>query len=280
MGMKFEAGQTVYSETGEQAEYVAQAGDGHVVRPIVEACGYDGEDSYEHVCEPTMWRNVFAEPPVSKFSAELKSLHAQIEQARTLRREQDNEDHQRQRERAAAFKQFAELDNLQAFIEGKITHYVEHHSYAPPKIVSVEQAKAEGSGDWRYNLRLLTLNANLRDGKVSWTTNTRSDGGGNEHSVTPCTSLEQANELAKKSIVRHFAHDSRDARGDWIIAAEQCGVAVPEEYRRKVAAAKLNQLESSGEYNRRQAIAYAESVRKADEEIAELRAYLNPTGAA
>jgi hypothetical protein len=283
MEAKFEAGQAVYSEHGEQAEYVAKAGDGHIVRPIVEAYSHDGEDGpYDHVCDPTMWRHVFPQPPVAKYSADLKALHEQIAAAKAERQQIESEDWQRQRERAAKLKKFALLDNVEAFLDGKISHYVLRDScYSPPTIISVAEARAKESGSWRESLRLLTLGGNLRNGEVAWTLNQYSDGSGGASCVTPCTSYEQATDVLRQEIVKHFADTSpnRTARQGWIDAADKLGIAAPEAYRRSVAQSRIQQIESNMSYVRKHAQDYAESVRKADEELAQLRAYVNPTPA-
>lgn len=285
MESKFEAGQPVYNEHGEQAEYVANAGDGHIVRPVVEAYGYDGESGpYDHVCDPTMWRHVFAQPPVAKYSADLKSLHEQIAQAKATKTEQEREDRQRERERAEKFKRFAVLDNVEAFVDGKITHYVlRDSSYSPPTIISVAEAKLKESSNWRENIRLLTLGGNLRNGEITWILNQYSDGSGSGSAVVPCTSYEQATDTLRQAVVKHFADTSsnRSPNQNWIDAAEKLGVAVSEAYSRAVAQSRIQSIEQNMGYSRKQAKEYAESVQKADAELAALRAYLaTPTGAA
>lgn len=283
MGKKIEAGQTVYSEMGERAEYVTASGDGHIVRPIIDA--YDDEygDAYDHVCDPVVWRHVFAQEPVAKFSDELKALHEKIAAAKAERTKLENEDYQRQRERAEKLKRFAILDNLELFIDGKITHYVTRDSYTPPQIIPVQLALTGDSDRHRGVLRLLTLGGCLKTGAINWQLNHYSDGSGSSTGVIPCTSLEQAEALLKDEVVKHFAktHHQHNERQEWIDAAEKHGVEVPEAYRRTVAAKKLEQLEQSGRYTRQQAQQYAEAVEKMDAELVTLREYLaTPAGAA
>jgi len=282
MSKKFEAGQEVYSEQGERAEYVTASGDGHIVRPLME--GYDDNgEAYDHVCGPILWRHVFHEEPVAKFSEELKALHKQIAAAKAERAQIEGEDLRRQRERAEKLKRFAILDNLEAFVDGKITHYVTNENYTPPKIIDVKQALTADSDRHRGVLRLLTLGGCLKTGGINWQLNQYSDGSGNATGVIPCTSLEQAEAILKQEVEKHFAktHHSHNERQEWIDAADRIGVKVPEAYRRTVAAKKLEQLEQNGRYTRQQAQQYAESVAKMDAELAQLRAYLEtPLGAA
>jgi hypothetical protein len=284
MSKKFEAGQTVYSEQGERAEYVTASGDGHIVRPIVEDCGYDGDSGpYDHVCDPVIWRHVFHQEPVAKFSDELKVLHEKIAAARAERSQMQAEEYALQRARAEKLKRFAVLDSLEAFIDGKITHYVTRETYTPPQIIAVEQALTGDSDRHRGVLRLLTLGGCLKTGGINWQLNQYSDGSGSATGVIPCTSLEQAQEIVKQEAVKHFAGSRRQdsERQEWIDAAEKLGVDVPDAYRRTVAAVKLRQLEENGHYTRRQAEQYNESVARMDAELVALRDYLaTPAGAA
>lgn len=282
MSKKFEAGQTVYSEHGERAEYVTASGDGHIVRPVVES--YDDEygEAYEHVCDPAVWRHVFAQEPVAKFSEELKALHEQIAAAKAERDRMQSEDYQRQRERAEKLKRFAILDNLEAFLDGKITHYVQREYAAPPKIIAVADALSSESGNWRKELRLLTLGGVLVNGDVKWTLNQYSDGSGSAGAVTPCTSYEQAVEVVKAAVVQHFkgGRPDHEKRQDWIDAADKLSIPVPEMYRRAVVKNRIATIEQNSGYMRKQAKDYAESVAKTDAELAQLRTYLEaPAGA-
>lgn len=283
MSKGFEVGQAVYSERGERAEYVTASGDGHIVRPIIEDY-YDGDDgSYEHVCDPVIWRHVFHQEPVAKFSDELKALHAEIAAAKAERDQLQREDFQRQRERAEKLKRFAVLDNLEDFIDGKITHYVTRDVYTPPKIISIEQALTGDSDRHRGVLRLLTLGGCLKTGGISWQLNHYSDGSGSTTGVIPCTSHEQAVEILKQEVTKHFAkpHHQNSEREEWIAAAEGLGMSAPDAYRRAVAVKKLQQLEQNGTWVRQQANQHAEVVAKLDAELAALRDYLStPVGAA
>lgn len=276
--LKFETGQTVYDEHGAAAHYVAADADGHIVRPLIEVDGWDDEPGYEDVGSPVLWRNVYPVAPVEKFSEELKVLHEQIAAAKKSLSDAEEESRRRGRERAEKFKRFSILDQLEDFIDGKITHYVTTDTYDPPEIIPVEKALC-GGDRYRKELRLLTLGGDLNDKGIRWKLGQYSDASGGSSGVIPATSLEQAQENVKVSVARHFA-DFRSqisqgrARESWIGAAEQFGFAVPEEYRLAVAKSRLQQLISNTEYNRRQADSYAELVAKSDAEIAKLQAYL------
>ncbi len=281
MSKEFKQGQTVYSELGQAAEYVAKIPDGHIVRPEVEA--YDGDEEYTHLCDPVTWRTVFLKVPTDKYSEELKALHKQIEEARETRRKEDAADRARAQERAAKLKRFAVLDCVEAFIDGRITHYVTTETYGPPEIIPIAEAITnESSGRYRHALRLLTLGGEIREGKVSWVLNQYSDGSGSGKGVQPCTSLEEAEAIVKKAIAINFAKHQPDIRQSWIDAAEKLSVPVPESYMMAARKERLAQLvrDGSNNYTRRQAREYAEAVAKMDQEIAELQAALGLNGEA
>jgi hypothetical protein len=283
MESKFEAGHTVYSEKGERAEYVTASGDGHIVRPMVESYDDESGESYDHVCDPAVWRHVFHQEPVAKFSDQLKGLHEQIAAAKGERDQLQREDYQRQRERAEKLKRFAILDNVEAFIDGKITHYVQREYSAPPCIIDVAEAVSSENSNYRKDLRLLTLGGSLVNGDLKWVLNRYSDGSGNASTVVPCTSYDQAAELVKTAVIQHFAGSRPDheKRQDWIDSADKLGVSVPEEYRRAVVRHRILSIEQNSGYMRKQAQDYADSVAKTDAELAALRAYLEaPAGAA
>lgn len=283
MSKKFEAGQEVYSERGERAEYVTASGDGHIVRPIVES--YDDEygEAYDHVCDPVVWRHAFPQEPVAKFSAELKALHEKIASAKAERTKMESEDWQRQRDRAEKLKRFSILNNLELFIDGKITHYVDDSSsYSPPEIIAIADAKSSDSDRYRKTLRLLTLGGSIKDGNIYWELSQYSDGSGSGRGVKLCTSYEQAVEIVKTAVIKHFASGNlTEVRESWLEAADQFGITVSDAYRRAIAQQKIKNLERNIGWQRQQAESYAKTFHDSEAELAQLRAYLEtPEGSA
>lgn len=279
MKQEFKQGETVYSETGQAAEYVAKIPEGHIVRPEVEA--YDGDEEYTHLCAPETWSHVFSQPPTEKYSAELKALHDKIAEARAIRKKEDAEDRERIKIRAEVFKKFDALQGIEDFIAGRITHYVERESYAPPKIIAVKDAIYKEDSGWRTKLRLVTLGGELRNGEISWEISRYSDCSGAQYGVQPCTSLEQAEAIVRTAIQNHFAHSNPDARQAWIDGADKYGIAVPHEYRVKIAKSRLEQLTTphNMSWARAQAASYTKQADDNDAEIARLRAIIAENGA-
>lgn len=280
MEQKFKAGSEVFSEDGQAAEYVARIPEGHIVRPMVEA--YCGDEEYTHAGDPVTWRAVFKQPPVAKYSEELKSLHVEIATARAALDKVRDDERADERQRAAKLKKTGILKGIEDFIDGKITHYVDHKSpYSPPEIIAVADAISAGdNGKYRQSLRLLTLGGDLRDGKLTWILNQYSDGSGNSgRHVTPCKSLEEAEAIVKKAIIAHFANSSSQYRSaSWVDAADKLGIAVPPAYRKELAEKRLHDLTNShnANYARNQVVVYQKQIDDNATEIAKLQAFLAP----
>jgi hypothetical protein len=277
---KFKAGSEVFSEDGQAAEYVARIPEGHVVRPMVEA--YYGDEEYTHAGDPVTWRAVFKQPPVAKYSEELKALHVEIAAARKALNESREVERAEERQRAAKFKKTGILKGIEDFIDGKITHYVDHESpYSPPSIIAVADAISGGDNSrYRQSLRLLTLGGDLRDGKLTWILNQYSDGSGNSgRNVTPCKTLEEAEAIVKKAVIAHLANSSAQYRSSsWIDAADNLAIAVPHAYRKELAEKRLHDLTNShnANYARNQVISYQKQVDDIAAEITKLQEFLSP----
>lgn len=277
MDIKFKQGSTVYSEVGQAAEYVAKIPEGHIVRPEVEA--YDGDEEYTHLCDPVTWRAVFKSPPTEKYSAELNELHKQLAATQAELQRTRALEHQQQREQAAKFKKTGILKNVEDFLDGKITHYVQTECYGPPQIVAVADAVARGeNSSYRQSLRLLTLGGSLSQGKLSWVLGEYADGSGSGKGVDICRSLEEAEAIVKKALEAHFSgkNTSQHKSASWVSAADKLGVTVPDEYRVTLAKARLHDLENGHNFNyaKKQVVEYQKQADAVDKEIAELRVFL------
>jgi hypothetical protein len=280
MNQKFKAGSEVFSEDGQAAEYVARIPEGHIVRPMVEA--YYGDEEYTHTGDPVTWRAVFKQPPVAKYSEELKALHVEIAAARKALDESRDAERAEERQRAAKFKKVGILKGIEDFIDGKITHYIDIDSpYSAPTIIAVADAISGGDNNkYRKALRLLTLGGDLRDGKITWILNQYSDGSDNSgRCVTPCKSLEEAETVVKKAVIAHLANSSSQYRSaSWVDAADKMTISVPHAYRKELAEKRLNDLTSghNANYARNQVAAYQKQIDDTAAEIAKLQAFLAP----
>lgn len=181
------------------------------------------EDNVEVVNRP-----LYDRAPREKKDAALIDLNAKIAAARaelskltTTIRTAETEG----KARLAKLAQYDQLKRLEDFLDGKITHYV-CAAHEPPKILPIEQAKAEQRS---RDLRLLCLFGTTR----------YSDGSGGNEYVFPCCGIDEAKETAGKIFADHFAGKSVDGdktfpRRDWLEAADKAGIYVPDEYRAAV----------------------------------------------
>lgn len=230
----FAYGDTVYSTDGQMAQYVAEAEDGHIVRPWIEHQDVDGAP-YDYLVAPVLWNHVFTEPPVSKFNEELKSINEQIEKARADLRAAQDEHRQflaSARDRSAERSKIDALRNLDDFLDGKITHYAVFEEYsADPKIITLQEAV---SSENRYDkkLRLLCLYGDNKTREIYWHLDHYSSGASSSSSanVYPARSEEEARELVRKKIAEIIANEAKCPTYQalkYVTWAEKWGVPVP-----------------------------------------------------
>lgn len=212
---------------------------------------FDGE--LRIVQESTLHTN----PPRQKINNQIVELQATLEDLRQqiLARKRDLQDFENgYDDRMARLKQHESLRRLDDFIAGQITHYVEI-SYGPPTIVSFEDAKTDDATDKRDKLKLLTLFGRT-NGNLEWGLNRYSDGSGPDATVFPCTSYDEAVEVAGKLFAEHaekaLAPDNRTyPRRDWVEQASEYGITMTPDY--------LRQLQEQGDTAKTERIAELES---------------------
>lgn len=206
MRKQFKQGDTVYSDHGQLAEYVAQIAEGHIVRPIVEAYSGDGETSFEHTCEPITWIHVFEEPPVAKYSEDLSALHKKIDVARADLRSiqstisEHNRDHSEILTRLSKYEQ---LRYITDFLDGKITHYAFVGDWKT-EIIPIEKATSDVE---RYRPRLLALYGDVKGRGVEWLLHRYSDSSGQmpqEGMWFPARSEEEAKDIVRNHITKRL----------------------------------------------------------------------------
>ncbi len=199
-------GATVYSRLGEKAEYVtALPKGGHAVRPkiVLQYQGDEVDESFDGLAE---WHEVFTSPPKGKLDEEIAALNAQVEKLRAevaiARGEHTALDREikARKDRITAHEKLALLDD---YLAGRITHFVSremHYGGSTDTYRSIQIspfADAIKSED-RWNpkdLKCLILFGDSK-GDLAWKLSTYSSGS-NSYEVTPCTSLEQAQTVAR-----------------------------------------------------------------------------------
>lgn len=245
------AGDEVYDIHGRAASYITNSAHGHVVEAI-----YETDDDGPSYGKPEVWKEVFRSPPTAKLHGEIAELEARLSatraelyQVQEQRRTEDRE----YAARAAARKQFAQLQKLDDYIAGKITHFVVVADYSEQ--LSIEEFESFIKSDenrYERKLRLLSLYGDSK-GNLSWHVDRYSDGSSssNHGFYWPATSYEEALQKANEWLCGRYeevrkAEPGRRGRAlTYAASAEKLGLAVPDDIAAWVAEMKEAQRESN-----------------------------------
>lgn len=260
MDKNIKPGAEVYSTDGSMGRYVGPVAYGHAVEPLFDR----DDDEPPHYGNVQSWSHVYLKPPTETLHAECSELQetitrrrVEVEAIRVERQALDADMKERQK-RLAAHKQ---LDRLDDFITGKITHLVIDDSIYGIQIKPINEALAttDGASGWHatQKMRLLTLYGGS-NGDLSWGLSKYSDGSDihNQAHVYPCTSYEAAVGMATALIGVQFDACRKIPDRPWqfatyIKAAQAIGMPVPEDlaqtlaaYTRKTAADALEKAQA------------------------------------
>lgn len=211
-----------YLENGEQVEVVSQIDvGGFVVRGIFES-----EDDAPHTGQPFYVAKVFDAPPTAKLEARVSDLDRRISEkeqrlaeirSEIVALESHNKDF------INRCSKIAELKDLQAYLDGRITHYVVC-SYSPA-IVKFSETKSEYANNGE--LRLLSLFGDSK-GHLTWRLNQYRDGSGSSTDVYPCLSEEEAKEKLRDYLVSNFEGQlGYNGSKYFLEAAQKFGIELP-----------------------------------------------------
>jgi hypothetical protein len=230
-----EAGDEVFDINGQSASYLAKSADGHVVQPI-----YEHEDHEEpQYGSPKVWREVFRTAPTEKVHGEIAALQnrlaiyqADLDAVRKMRADEDREYTQR----VASRKQFAQLQKLDDYIAGKITHFVVQRSYSDSVSIETFDSFIKSTEDrYERKLRLLSLYGDSK-GNLSWNVDRYSDGSGNDSGYYwPATSYEEAMQKAAEWLDARYAEwrkatdHNRNKSAVYAACAIKLGLVVPDD---------------------------------------------------
>jgi len=185
---------------------------------------------------------LFDEPPVAARHTELAAMEERLQKAKQSLTEIHRQIETLQTENKARLEKLAcyqGLEHLEAFLDGKITHFVIDR-YGPPKILPKDKA-LEVDDEWgrrQRDLKLLTLYGSTK-GCLTWNLNQYRDGSGCETEVIPCTSYDQALEVWKERLAAHEVDARENPRrisSDWVKAAESLGLSVSDWYKEQLSA--------------------------------------------
>ena len=228
------AGRNVFGHDGRRAEYVGAQGDRHLVRPIARFTTWGGEEYEEPTAALELWDRVYPKPPVPIVAEEIAQMKADVSAAREQLRTTEREIAEAQKDALATMKRlvrYEPLKNLEALLDGTITHVVET-GYSVT-IKDFETAKSYRDDYSRKDvLRMLSLKP-TEDGEIRWHLNRWSDGSGTDTPVILCASEKEAKEAATAAIVERLArHDFATHGHLWRAAAESAsrfGLDLPED---------------------------------------------------
>ena len=185
----FTAGQIVFTIDGRESEYVAAAGDRHAVLFVFE--DENGEPVRD---EARIVDRVFPEPPVARYAESVTKARAELDEARTetaaLRSEQRDLRAQEQKLRASIKAAESEAPPHWAdLLAGRVTHFVDlqgriHASKCPGRRPEAFTAR------WESDCRR----------SDHWVLECRAGDGYERIPVTPCVSLDEAREVAARTI--------------------------------------------------------------------------------
>jgi hypothetical protein len=243
MDETFERGMVVYTLDGREVEYIAHIdGTGHVVRGV-----FDGDSEEPNYGEPFVAHTLFISPPTGRQDKRILELQEEIraltEQREAIRASQIDE-----RERKRRLMEHRAVARIDDFLAGKITHFV-YYRYGV-KIIGFDEAARYKESDYDKvpkGVKLLTLFGKT-NGDLEWQLHRYSDGSGNPEEVIPCTSLEEAQAIAREKIEAAYAEwrGLTDKSRTYSIqsasdAARKLGFDVPEDI---AAAVRATVLES------------------------------------
>lgn len=195
-------GQTIFNSKGIEASYVQNLIDG---KHLVAVPLYDAEgEEYDEIIQ--VWNKVLTVSPMPKLAEDLIKIQERIEINTKLRDEIDSEIYKKNRElqtidsdilkRKNELKQHKSLENLDLFIQGKITHFIfiESGRYAIKEFNDMLELSDNYD---RNKFKLLTLYGRS-NGDLEWGISTYSDGSGSIKTVYPCLSKEDAEDKVIK----------------------------------------------------------------------------------
>lgn len=192
---------------------------------------------------------VYDKAPVEAVSREVRDLEARRAQLSDAVAQLECGE-RTARKRVDALKVYSQLERVEDFLAGKITHYVTWSSYGDYPAPFVSAVQDERCGDSRNKsdpLKLLVLYGTDRK-TVEWKLNYYSDGSGNnQRHCVPCCSLEEANTKAREILARSFEKHAEMRGGSHfaeqlVKAAKACGAPIPAGFEARIREAAIQSI--------------------------------------
>jgi hypothetical protein len=251
-----------YLKNGKAVEVVSQLPDnrGFVVSDYIQT--FDEETS-EPVLELDdrvhIVKRVFDKAPTEVVDAEYAAAEQRLQETVTKISEARNELRIVEQERKAVLsklQQMPALRRLEAWIDGKVTHFVTS-SYGHIKVVPKNEMICDGDSGNRgrladARLKLVTLFGDA-DQSLMWGANKYRDGSGSTDTECHlCCSEQEAKELAATMIDRDLASKENEYWMESLIdSADKIGHAIDERYRNILAMKKSEKAHKAVEEARK-----------------------------
>lgn len=284
----FSKGDTVFSLTGEKAEYVMPYQEQHLVVPH-----YREDDDFDSTAwpgDPVVWDEVFAKPPVPVVHEEVAEALVELSGLQTRltglgrqvaeREEQLRELKRGDSDRLARLKEHRQLARIDDWLAGNITHLVvwTHYGRRVEIVAWADFMKGDGRRD---SVPLLVLNGTLewvddyaRMG-IDWVI-AKKDSSTTQR-VILCNSEAEARERATEAIEKLTAARMRERQShratgydheleDLVKSMEKIGMPVPADVAEGYALSRRDAADTGLSYARKQLTEAAQKMREAEEQ--------------
>jgi len=210
----FRQGDIVFSDYGEELEYLCQIQDGHVVRAILGT-----DDDEQRFGTPEIRYRVFGTAPMQRYAAEAAEAIKQLDAARTELREIGAELALLKEERGKLLKRLSShpvLEPVVEFLDGKLTHVATFNEYGGGiaiRTVAEAVAPRDESDRRSGQVRLLALYGGFSGPEKStawnrdslrWQLSSYSDGSGSNVTCILGTSEANVRERLQAYLDREF----------------------------------------------------------------------------
>lgn len=265
-------GATVYSQHGQEAEFVAATGGEYIVRPIYE------DDDGPRAGDVETWREVFRTPPAPKLDADTAAAQKRLDELNaqcTAKRKELSDFEREERDRRERLKLHDELGDLDRFLSGQITHYLARHQYGESNftIIPVGETLESYSSGSEYAMLKLWPSRGYGGKELMWTVSYRDRKSRDYRTdrVHPCCSAEEAKALAREILSGQLQKELADPKSptygadSLVKSCQRWGVEVPQH----LVAALTARKRASAEKNRAD---LAAKLAQADAELSALSA--------
>jgi hypothetical protein len=248
-----------WTQTGRKVFVTNVTTEGYYVVQGMNAQIY-GDEIFEETGDTWVEARLYAKPPVAVVDEQITKALADLEEVKAKHREMTAavfNVEKETKERLSKLSRFKGLENLEAFIDGKVTHCVVVESHAA-KVETVAEAltyyedRGWGRPQAPNGLKLVTLFGDSK-GDLQWRVNQyRNDSGSSSAQIIPCISEEEAQttrndvllQKLRSSVETYRRDNTREHLVLYVLRSmEAAGLAVPDDCEADVAKAKQSVID-------------------------------------